>query len=112
MKRIDLTGQTFGRLTVLELSDEKGSSNERLWKCRCACGEITYASSNKLTTGKKKSCGCANQNFRPQLKPKKKYEPFADCVSYRPNINKGCVALKERLCENTGKCSFYKQKGG
>ena len=110
MKRIDLTGQTFGRLTVLELSDKLDSARARLWKCQCACGNITYTSSTKLTKGWKKSCGCLSGNYHPQ-KPKEKFAPFVDCVSYRPNISYGCVALKERLCETRGKCSFYKPKG-
>lgn len=41
-KFIDLTGQVFNKLTVLELdkekTKEKGSS---YWKCRCECGNFT-----------------------------------------------------------------------
>lgn len=102
MKQCDLTGQTFNYLTVIEPSEKGKHSKMRLWKCRCVCGNITYASLNKLITGEKKSCGC--------IRMRKNFEPFEDCVSYNPNINKGCIALKERLCEKKGKCSFYKPK--
>ena len=49
MKRLNLNGQTFGMLTVLELSEKIDASGARMWKCQCACGNITYTSSNKLT---------------------------------------------------------------
>lgn len=111
MKRIDLTGQTFNRLTVIELSNEREKSGARLWKCRCSCGNIAYASSNKLLTGQKKSCGCIKKGYVPPVPATApRFAPFTDCVSYRQNINIGCVALTERLCENNGKCSFYKSK--
>lgn len=52
MKRIDITGQRFGRLIVLEMQP-KGQ-----WKCVCDCGNITFAKANTLRRGSKKSCGC------------------------------------------------------
>ena len=111
MKRYDLAGQTFNHLTVIELSNECDQAGARMWKCRCDCGNITYTSSNKLLTGKKKSCGCIKKGYIPPgQSPTPRFAPFTDCVSYRQNINIGCVALTERLCENKGKCSFYKSK--
>ena len=104
MKRIDLTGKTFNHLTVLELSEKTDDAGARMWKCRCDCGNITYTSSNKLISGKKKSCGCMKKRRAEHGKP------FTDCVSYRPSIKKGCIALTERLCESKGECKFYKQK--
>lgn len=55
-KAEDLTGKVFGRLTVLERTENRNSLVT--WKCRCSCGEITTASSHDLKTGLKKSCGC------------------------------------------------------
>lgn len=113
MKRMDLNGQTFGMLTVIELSEKTDAAGARMWKCRCKCGNITYTSSNKLISGGKNSCGCIKKGYiPPDQSTAPRFAPFTDCVSYRPNIRIGCVALKERLCENTGKCSFYKSKGG
>lgn len=34
-----------------------------VWKCRCDCGNIVFASSNSLRQGKTQSCGC----FRHEL---------------------------------------------
>lgn len=61
--RIDLTGQRFGLLTVIELSDQYGTRGKRklrLWKCQCDCGEIIYKHADSLKNGKRHSCkNCA-----------------------------------------------------
>jgi hypothetical protein len=65
---IDLTGQKFGRLTVLSLT---GRKNKRLqWLCRCDCGKEKIIRSSSLTTGNTKSCGCQRNNMIAQSKTK------------------------------------------
>lgn len=57
----DLTGQCFGRLTVVE----RAGSNKRghaMWKCRCDCGNEVIVVGYSLTGGKSKSCGCSHHN--------------------------------------------------
>lgn len=53
----DLSGQRFGRLTVIE---KAGKSKDRhiVWRCRCDCGNEAIVQSNALLLGKTKSCGC------------------------------------------------------
>ena len=51
-KIIDLTGQKFGMLTVLEYVARSR------WKCLCDCGNETIVDSRSFTHGKTKSCGC------------------------------------------------------
>ncbi len=48
----DLTGQVFGRLTVLEYI---GSSR---WRSRCSCGNETTPVTSSLRSGATQSCGC------------------------------------------------------
>lgn len=55
--RIDLTGQKFNSLTVVEIAG-KTKDKSTIWKCRCDCGAETTAITNELTSGHKKSCGC------------------------------------------------------
>lgn len=57
MKRKDLTGMTFGKLTAIEMTDRRSGSNI-IWKCKCECGNICYVSAASLTGGKTHSCGC------------------------------------------------------
>ncbi len=59
---IDLTGQIFGRWTVLEYV---GSSK---WKCVCECGETRIVWGTSLNKGNSQSCGCLRME---QLKARK-----------------------------------------
>jgi len=54
---IDLTGQKFGRLLVLE---RQGSNKSRaaLWRCECECGNQRVVVTHQLNSGKTRSCGC------------------------------------------------------
>lgn len=55
-KLIDLTGQRFGRLIVLERA---GSLNgQATWKCQCDCGAFVIVRGSQLRAGRSKSCGC------------------------------------------------------
>lgn len=54
---IDLTGQRFGRLTVLELESTNGNGGTK-WKCLCDCGNIATVKGGHLKDGSTKSCGC------------------------------------------------------
>ncbi|SSY69947.1 Uncharacterised protein [Priestia megaterium] len=59
--REDLTGQVFGRLTVIEYAGSKGT-NYGLWKCKCECGKETISRLDTLKNGNAKSCGCLTRN--------------------------------------------------
>lgn len=54
----DLTKQKFGRLTVLEKTDERRSGHI-VWKCKCDCGKECLVSGKTLRNGGTTSCGCA-----------------------------------------------------
>lgn len=58
--RKDLTGQKFGRLTVLRFH-RVDKSGRGTWLCQCDCGKTTIVLASKLTTGNTKSCGCAKK---------------------------------------------------
>lgn len=60
MKKIDLTGQRFGRLIAIEPVVVNG---HRKWLCRCDCGNIKSVATGSLRSGGTKSCGCLNREF-------------------------------------------------
>ena len=65
---IDLTGQKFGKWTVLERDLEKQrqlKTNGSYWKCQCECGNIKSVQSSKLRRGESKSCGQCQHNGMP-----------------------------------------------
>ncbi len=60
----NLTGQTFGRLYVLELDYLNPKlKNAAYWKCKCSCGNITTTRGALLKDGTTKSCGCLQKEL-------------------------------------------------
>lgn len=57
-KRIDLTGQRFGRLVVEGFAGTDKKRNV-LWSCKCDCGQRRVVTGNNLKSGHTKSCGCS-----------------------------------------------------
>lgn len=55
-KLIDLTGQRFGRLTVLER--DLNNKIHPAWICQCDCGNIVSRQRATLRAGRSLSCGC------------------------------------------------------
>lgn len=55
-KLIDLTGQVFGRLTVLQRADTGRLKPD--WLVRCECGVVKPVNGSDLKAGKIVSCGC------------------------------------------------------
>lgn len=58
----DLTGQRFGRLTVVSLCEEQTGGHAK-WNCLCDCGNTTIGGSGDLKVGLKKSCGCLHHDM-------------------------------------------------
>ena len=54
--RLDLTGQKYGALTVVEPS--KNIGGRTTWLCHCDCGSKRIISTRELRRGKATSCGC------------------------------------------------------
>ena len=57
-KRLDLCGQQFGRLTVLNDTGNRDRSGFVVWLCRCECGRMHETNTGALRAGKVRSCGC------------------------------------------------------
>lgn len=71
---IDLTGQVFGRLTVLRQAlKEKGKHTK--WVCQCSCekGTIKIVDGSALRSGHTQSCGClaVENGIKKQLEEQK-----------------------------------------
>lgn len=61
MKLIDLTGQRFGMLTVLNRADNKGKRT--MWNCLCDCGNKAVVGGSNLKNGNTRSCGCLHKKM-------------------------------------------------
>ena len=65
----DLSGQVFGRLTVLRRvknkvgKDRKRGKRERIaFLCKCSCGNLTTVTAESLKSGSTRSCGCLRKD--------------------------------------------------
>lgn len=59
--KLDLTGQRYGRLTVIK---EEGSTPNRIsWLCKCDCGNYKIVKTINLRRGATKSCGCYRSEY-------------------------------------------------
>jgi hypothetical protein len=71
-RALDLTGQTFGRLSVQNRA-ENSKRGKACWLCRCSCGTEKIVNSDSLKYGGTKSCGCFNKE---QLSLIRRKRPF------------------------------------
>lgn len=62
----DLTGQRFGRLTVMGL--DRYEKRTGIWNCRCDCGNVVQVRTGDLTSGNTKSCGCLLDESRNRIR--------------------------------------------
>ena len=62
MKKIDLTGQRFGRLVVKERCGTS-KDGQKIYLCQCDCGNIKKIPSGRLRSGTTKSCGCLSKEM-------------------------------------------------
>ena len=55
----DLTGQQFGYLIPLYITDKRTNDQHAIWRCKClTCGNEKDISSHTLSVGQAISCGC------------------------------------------------------
>lgn len=60
-KKLDLTGQRYGKLAVLAPAENVGSRTA--WHCRCDCGRELSVTTRQLRAGRRTSCGCDKPRF-------------------------------------------------
>ena len=97
---IDLTGQRFGRLTVIKRVASK--INNARWLCRCDCGNESEVLGIVLRRGESKSCGCLRREMK-----QKQLTTHGKCYTRLARI---LYNMRER-CYNQ-KCIAYKNYGG
>lgn len=101
----DLTGQKFGRLTVIKRVG-KNKDNGALWICLCECGNSITAVSSRLLNGTCQSCGC----LRLELFKVNKRKPVHGM--YKTRQFSIWHSMKQRcLNPNNNHYSFYGGRG-
>ena len=106
-KKIDLTGQCFSRLIVLEEAPRK-QGHTSYWICKCDCGNVTKPiAMSALKSGATRSCGCLNKKMTKERnkQPRKKKHGLIQTRIYRTWAD-----MKAR-CSNSN-ANNYKYYGG
>lgn len=77
MKSLDLKGQRFGRLLVLDKAPNQGKRTA--WKCKCDCGNEVIVLTEKLRrndSSPTRSCGCLQKESREKIKKNRVNQKF------------------------------------
>lgn len=103
----DLTGQRFGKLTVLKR--EPKDNPRAFWRCRCDCGQSTVKMGKYLTNGDTGSCGCDQRAMRARGNPK-----YGDMIAHFDHMREYHIwrGMKSRCyTKSASNYRFYGAKG-
>jgi hypothetical protein len=107
---IDLTGQQFSRLHVIERvgTSHNGSA---LWLCQCSCGNTKVASTAHLRGGFIQSCGCLHSEKSAETGKKQAthgarrrtvHDPYARLYGIWRGIRYRCNSKNSQAYKNYG----------
>jgi len=97
---IDLTGQTFGKLTVVRKLDRAETiRSEAMFECLCLCGQKSIVAGYKLRTGQSQCSDCYRS--RPstdaavvtQIIASYKYQGEKRCLVFSLSRDEVCILL-------------------
>ncbi len=87
---IDMAGQRYGRLLVIEQAPEYTSPRtigrrrlRRRWTCQCDCGNTITAFADNLRSGHTISCGCFRQETSAKLNYSHGHTSKGKSIEYR-----------------------------
>lgn len=100
MAMIDMTGQRFGKLTVISPTKKRDKRGVVFWLCKCDCGNETIVSGTRLRRGETKSCGCVwEENIKKAHIARRKHFGCMYCGSdkhYAKGLCRTCYDKKRR----------------
>ena len=105
---MDYIGKRFGRLVVLSL-DSVVKNYQKIYLCRCDCGNIKKIRRSGLTSGGVISCGCYNKEINTGNKNNFKHGQTPYKIK-QPRLYKIWACMKQRC--NNPKNKSYVNYGG
>lgn len=103
---INLVGEKYGRLTVVEF--DRLQNHKTYWKCACECGMTVIATGNNLRSGNTQSCGCIRREMTKALG--KSNAEHGESHSNRTRLYTIWCGMRQR-CNNPNRAA-YKLYGG
>ena len=64
---MDLSGQRFGHLTVIQRSSRKNAKCQAFWVCKCDCGRFLTVRGDNLYSGKSRQCSMCCGSGKPSI---------------------------------------------
>ena len=97
-RRLDLTGGTFGRLTVLGI--DRVAEGRTYWVCECSCANKTHlvVRGDCLVSGQTMSCGCL------------RHETVTKHGMYNTRLHRIWTGMRQR-CTNENNPKYYNYGG-
>jgi hypothetical protein len=92
-RALDLTGQRFGELTVINRTGTK--NGYAVWRCQCSCDAEVEVRSNDLKKGKQQSCGCLRSKNLVERNAKHGGKEAAS-LEYRAWKSLGCRSARPK----------------
>jgi len=90
MKKENLLGKIFDRLTVI--AEAKNINKRAAWLCRCACGKEKIIKAEALKNKDTKSCGCLNEEKRKE----RSHDLYSSVIKYHPSKTSARRVWKKR----------------
>ena len=99
-------GDVYGRLTVVELLEEKNSDGRQMCMCKCSCGNDYKLAIKSLRVGNGRSCGCLRRHSISARNYRHGYSVRGDCHPLHGVYHD----MKRRCCDPRRKA--YPRYGG
>ena len=121
MKKVEMLGQKFGTLLVIEEIPKTDPKSDYYWKCRCDCGKECVMSGRKLRRPYQHTCpDCQNINadgellFLPYTYRNDPYviERYADCFLYECRTSGGRFLVDKKFYDTIRKYNWSMDKKG
>ena len=116
----NLTGEKFGRLTVIKDSVQRNNQQQIMWECKCDCGNTILVSTTHLTSGHTESCGCSRrldltgQRFGKLIALEPTNQRISSSVVWKCQCDCGNIAYvgtRQLIKGKTNSCGCLTSKG-
>lgn len=101
---VDLSNQSFGRLTALYPTGKRDHKGSVIWHCSCECGGETDVSQDRLARHNTRSCGCLKKEIQANI---------SDTLHY---VDGTCIEFlekrRQRADNTSGHAGVYRTKNG
>jgi hypothetical protein len=107
---LDLTGQRFGRLLVVERGENRG--RHVMWRCQCACATERIVRAGHLRSGATQGCGCLSRSAEHRAQAAALATKHGHAVGKRsPEYWSWTCMIRRCTNPNTDSFKYYGMRG-